>query len=188
MRFHLCWVRSPYGERSGGHLERGLQLTPLRRDSPMDFSRAWAHLPRKLGPAACDGIRSRSTASCRSACCARATVSSSTGVGGDQARVPDGRCRGVATPEGVDGVWTIFTKPGIPPFRLMDRVGLDVVLDIGSTTRRCGPGSPTSHASCCMSTSTRGGSASRAAAASTTTTRTERFSPAACGARRSAGS
>jgi len=37
---------------------------------------------------------------------------------------------GVATPEDVDGMWTIFTRPGIPPFRLMDRVGLDVVLNI----------------------------------------------------------
>ena len=37
---------------------------------------------------------------------------------------------GVARPEDVDAMWTIFTAPGIPPFRLMDRVGLDVVLDI----------------------------------------------------------
>jgi 3-hydroxybutyryl-CoA dehydrogenase len=37
---------------------------------------------------------------------------------------------GVATPEDVDGMWKIFTAPGIPPFRLMDRVGLDVVLNI----------------------------------------------------------
>jgi 3-hydroxybutyryl-CoA dehydrogenase len=37
---------------------------------------------------------------------------------------------GVATPEDVDGLWTIFSRPGIPPFRLMDRVGLDVVLNI----------------------------------------------------------
>ncbi|HUJ34857.1 MAG TPA: 3-hydroxyacyl-CoA dehydrogenase family protein [Solirubrobacteraceae bacterium] len=37
---------------------------------------------------------------------------------------------GVAAPEDVDGMWTIFTAPGIPPFRLMDRVGLDVVLAI----------------------------------------------------------
>jgi 3-hydroxybutyryl-CoA dehydrogenase len=37
---------------------------------------------------------------------------------------------GVATPDDVDGMWRIFTKPGIPPFRLMDRVGLDVVLNI----------------------------------------------------------
>ena len=27
-------------------------------------------------------------------------------------------------------MWEIFTQPGIPPFRLMDRVGLDVVLAI----------------------------------------------------------
>ena len=37
---------------------------------------------------------------------------------------------GVAAPEDVDGMWAIFTAPGIPPFRLMDRVGLDVVLNI----------------------------------------------------------
>jgi 3-hydroxybutyryl-CoA dehydrogenase len=37
---------------------------------------------------------------------------------------------GVAAPEDVDGMWNIFTAPGIPPFRLMDRVGLDVVLNI----------------------------------------------------------
>jgi 3-hydroxybutyryl-CoA dehydrogenase len=37
---------------------------------------------------------------------------------------------GVATSEDVDEMWRIFTKPGIPPFRLMDRTGLDVVLNI----------------------------------------------------------
>ncbi|MBD0283187.1 MAG: 3-hydroxyacyl-CoA dehydrogenase family protein [Thermoleophilaceae bacterium] len=37
---------------------------------------------------------------------------------------------GVAAPEDVDEMWNIFTRPGIPPFRLMDRVGLDVVLNI----------------------------------------------------------
>jgi 3-hydroxybutyryl-CoA dehydrogenase len=37
---------------------------------------------------------------------------------------------GVATPEDVDEMWKIFTRPGIPPFRLMDRVGLDVVRNI----------------------------------------------------------
>ena len=37
---------------------------------------------------------------------------------------------GVAAPEDVDGMWTIFTAAGIAPFRLMDRVGLDVVLNI----------------------------------------------------------
>jgi 3-hydroxybutyryl-CoA dehydrogenase len=36
----------------------------------------------------------------------------------------------VATPEDVDAMWMIFTSAGIPPFRLMDRVGLDVVLAI----------------------------------------------------------
>jgi 3-hydroxybutyryl-CoA dehydrogenase len=37
---------------------------------------------------------------------------------------------GVATPEDVDAIWDIFASAGIPPFRLMDRVGLDVVLAI----------------------------------------------------------
>jgi 3-hydroxybutyryl-CoA dehydrogenase len=37
---------------------------------------------------------------------------------------------GVATPEDVDELWRIFVRPGVPPFRLMDRVGLDVVLAI----------------------------------------------------------
>jgi 3-hydroxybutyryl-CoA dehydrogenase len=37
---------------------------------------------------------------------------------------------GVATPEDVDEMWRIFTRPGIAPFQLMDRVGLDVVLAI----------------------------------------------------------
>ena len=37
---------------------------------------------------------------------------------------------GVAAPEDVDGMSGIWVRPGIPPFALMDRVGLDVVLDI----------------------------------------------------------
>jgi 3-hydroxybutyryl-CoA dehydrogenase len=37
---------------------------------------------------------------------------------------------GVAAPEDVDGMWEIFTAGGLAPFRLMDRVGLDVVLNI----------------------------------------------------------
>jgi 3-hydroxybutyryl-CoA dehydrogenase len=37
---------------------------------------------------------------------------------------------GVAPPEDVDALWEIFTRAGVPPFRLMDRVGLDVVLAI----------------------------------------------------------
>jgi 3-hydroxybutyryl-CoA dehydrogenase len=37
---------------------------------------------------------------------------------------------GVAAPEDVDEMWKIFTRPGIPPFELMDRVGLDIVLAI----------------------------------------------------------
>ncbi len=37
---------------------------------------------------------------------------------------------GVASPEDVDGMWNIWVRAGIAPFQLMDRVGLDVVLDI----------------------------------------------------------
>jgi 3-hydroxybutyryl-CoA dehydrogenase len=37
---------------------------------------------------------------------------------------------GVAPPEDVDRMWEIFTRAGVPPFRLMDRVGLEVVLAI----------------------------------------------------------
>jgi 3-hydroxybutyryl-CoA dehydrogenase len=37
---------------------------------------------------------------------------------------------GVARPEDVDAMWEIWTRAGVPPFRLMDRVGLDVVLAI----------------------------------------------------------
>jgi len=37
---------------------------------------------------------------------------------------------GVASPEDVDQMWQLFTRPGTPPFRLMDVVGLDVVLAI----------------------------------------------------------
>jgi 3-hydroxybutyryl-CoA dehydrogenase len=37
---------------------------------------------------------------------------------------------GVASAEDVDHMWEIFTRAGVPPFRLMDRVGLDVVLAI----------------------------------------------------------
>ena len=37
---------------------------------------------------------------------------------------------GVASPEDVDAMWEIFTRAGVPPFRLMDRVGLEVVLAI----------------------------------------------------------
>lgn len=49
---------------------------------------------------------------------------------------------GVATPEDVDGMWEIFTAPGVPPFRLMDRVGLDVVLNIEEHYASVRPGLP----------------------------------------------
>ncbi|HEX6579773.1 MAG TPA: 3-hydroxyacyl-CoA dehydrogenase family protein [Actinomycetota bacterium] len=37
---------------------------------------------------------------------------------------------GVAMPDDVDAMWAIFAGAGIPPFKLMDQVGLDVVLAI----------------------------------------------------------
>jgi 3-hydroxybutyryl-CoA dehydrogenase len=49
---------------------------------------------------------------------------------------------GVAAPEDVDGLWELFTDPGIPPFRLMDRVGLDVVLNIEEHYASVRPGLP----------------------------------------------
>jgi 3-hydroxybutyryl-CoA dehydrogenase len=49
---------------------------------------------------------------------------------------------GVASPEDVDGMWTIFVKPGIAPFELMDRVGLDVVLAIEEHYAANRPGIP----------------------------------------------
>jgi 3-hydroxybutyryl-CoA dehydrogenase len=52
---------------------------------------------------------------------------------------------GVAAPEDVDGMWEIFTRPGVPPFRLMDRVGLDVVPNIEehyAAVRECLPDGP----------------------------------------------
>ena len=48
----------------------------------------------------------------------------------------------VATPEDVDAMWSIFTIAGIPPFRLMDRVGLDVVLAIEEHYASVRPGLP----------------------------------------------
>ena len=49
---------------------------------------------------------------------------------------------GVATPEDIDAMWRIFTRPGIPPFRRMDRVGLDVVLNIEEHYASLRPGLP----------------------------------------------
>ena len=49
---------------------------------------------------------------------------------------------GVASPEDVDGMWDIFTAAGIPPFRLMDQVGLDVVLNIEEHYASVRPGLP----------------------------------------------
>jgi 3-hydroxybutyryl-CoA dehydrogenase len=49
---------------------------------------------------------------------------------------------GVADPEDVDEMWRIFTASGVPPFRLMDRVGLDVVLAIEEHYASVRPGLP----------------------------------------------
>jgi 3-hydroxybutyryl-CoA dehydrogenase len=49
---------------------------------------------------------------------------------------------GVAALEDVDEMWKMFTRPGIPPFRLMDRVGLDVVLNIEEHYASVRPGLP----------------------------------------------
>ena len=51
---------------------------------------------------------------------------------------------GVAPPEDVDDMWRLFVAAGIPPFRLMDRVGLDVVLDIEEHYAAVRPGIPES--------------------------------------------
>jgi len=48
----------------------------------------------------------------------------------------------VASPEDIDELWRIFTRAGVPPFRLMDRVGLDVVLAIEEHYADVRPGLP----------------------------------------------
>jgi 3-hydroxybutyryl-CoA dehydrogenase len=49
---------------------------------------------------------------------------------------------GVAPPADVDGMWNIFVRGGVAPFELMDRVGLDVVLDIEEHYASIRPGIP----------------------------------------------
>jgi 3-hydroxybutyryl-CoA dehydrogenase len=49
---------------------------------------------------------------------------------------------GVASPEDVDGMWNIWVRAGLPPFEVMDRVGLDVVLDIEEHYASVRPGIP----------------------------------------------
>ena len=49
---------------------------------------------------------------------------------------------GVARPEDVDRMWRLFTAAGQAPFQLMDRVGLDVVLDIEEHYAAVRPGVP----------------------------------------------
>jgi 3-hydroxybutyryl-CoA dehydrogenase len=49
---------------------------------------------------------------------------------------------GVASAEDVDGMWQIWVRPGIAPFELMDRVGLDVVLNIEEHYASVRPGIP----------------------------------------------
>ena len=74
---------------------------------------------------------------------------------------------GVADPADVDEIWKIFTRPGIPPFRLMDRVGLNVVLAIEEHYASVRPGIPDGPRKLLRSYLEQGGSASRAAGAST---------------------
>jgi len=76
---------------------------------------------------------------------------------------------GVAPPSDVDGMWNIFVRGGVPPFELMDRVGLDVVLDMKSTTPPSVPGSPRGRGGCFASRSTTAASASKAGKGSTST-------------------
>jgi 3-hydroxybutyryl-CoA dehydrogenase len=75
---------------------------------------------------------------------------------------------GVARPEDVDRMWEIFTAPGIPPFRLMDRVGLDVVLNIEEHYAEVRPGIPEGPRKLLRQYLDGGRVASRAAVASTT--------------------
>jgi len=49
---------------------------------------------------------------------------------------------GVASAEDVDGMWRIWVRAGLAPFQLMDRVGLDVVLDIEEHYASVRPGIP----------------------------------------------
>jgi 3-hydroxybutyryl-CoA dehydrogenase len=49
---------------------------------------------------------------------------------------------GVASPEDVDGMWNIWVRADVAPFALMDRVGLDVVLDIEEHYASVRPGIP----------------------------------------------
>jgi 3-hydroxybutyryl-CoA dehydrogenase len=49
---------------------------------------------------------------------------------------------GLASPQDVDGMWNIWVRAGIPPFAVMDRVGLDVVLDIEEHYASVRPGIP----------------------------------------------
>jgi 3-hydroxybutyryl-CoA dehydrogenase len=49
---------------------------------------------------------------------------------------------GVASPEDVDGMWNIWVRAGLAPFQVMDRVGLDVVLDIEEHYASVRPGIP----------------------------------------------
>jgi 3-hydroxybutyryl-CoA dehydrogenase len=49
---------------------------------------------------------------------------------------------GVASPEDVDGMWNIWVRAGLAPFEMMDRVGLDVVLDIEEHYASVRPGIP----------------------------------------------
>ena len=76
---------------------------------------------------------------------------------------------GVAPPADVDAMWNIFVRGGVPPFELMDRVGLDVVLDIEEHYASSVRGSPRRRGAAARLRRSRAASASRAGEASTST-------------------
>ena len=79
----------------------------------------------------------------RSTSGARATGSSSTASGRrSNASVCWSSRKESHPPADVDAMWNIFVRGGVPPFELMDRVGLDVVLDIEEHYASIRPGIP----------------------------------------------
>ena len=93
------------------------------------------------------------------------------------ARMPDGRRRGRINPRGGRPHRRLSLGTALGPFRIMDRIGLDVVLAIEEHYATVRDGIPTAPRELLRSTSTRGSSASSPAGASTTTTATDRGRP-----------
>lgn len=99
-----------------------------------------------------------------------------------------------STPEEVDRIWRLSLGTALGAFRSMDRIGLDVVVAVGSTTPPFATASLPRPGNYWTTTSTRDSSASRPAGAYTTTTATGRTPPKSVGAgchpgdRRNAGS